>query len=489
MSVSLAKPAPIADLRHPAKNFIALFLSQVFGMTSGLIFGFVAARLLGAGGFGDYALINAFLSYSLVLTEFGLSPFLVREMSQRPADRISILASGLLLRLTLATLSFTGIVLVGFWLHLSWLLLGCLALAGLGTLLYAWNSSLTDLLTAHERLRWAAYLDMFCQIVFLAIVITLLWKSSNILSIFVALFLANSVRALALGFFARKDIRQIRWKNAQLSSCRGLLKEAFIFGLLGFMGMLYFKIDILVLYAFRPGNAVGWYEGAYRFLEAAMVLSSSLMTALFPMLSRMGSVPESSHELHQTFLRATKFLIVSGLFSALAISCIATPLVRFCYGATFLPAVPLVPVLMAALVLVQINAPNSRLLLALGNQKQMLGLFSIALGVNVLLDFALIPRWGAYGAAFATVLSEMACLTLLYPAVVSRAGSLPWASLLGKPLACSGAFLAFWFLLGGISPWASLLAGSIAFLACFAALRVFDPTDLKILRQAFGSTP
>ena len=67
----------------PARNFLVLFLSQGVGKFAGLIFGFVAARWLGSAGFGNYAVVSAFLSYFMVLTDFGLSPLLVREMSQK----------------------------------------------------------------------------------------------------------------------------------------------------------------------------------------------------------------------------------------------------------------------------------------------------------------------------------------------------------------------------------------------------------------------
>ncbi len=482
----MALSASFEDLRSPARNFVAHFLSQAFGKVSGLIFGFVAARLLGSSGFGDYAFLNAFLSYALVITDFGLSPFLVREMSQRPEHRISIFASGLSLRFALALLSFAGLLLIGFVSHLSPAFFTCLFLAGSCALLYAWNSSLTDLLTSHERLRKAALVDVICQIIFLAIVMALLWKTSSIVSVFIALFLANAARAAILGFLARSDIRNMRRQDASIPACHSLLKEALPFGLLGFLGTLYFKMDILILYGFHPGSAVGWYEGAYRFLEAAMVLSSSLMTALFPMLSRLGKDSETSGDLHQAFLRSTKFLIVSGLFCALAVSSIAAPLVRFCYGPAFAPTIPLVPVLMTALVFFQINAPNSRLLLALGEQKRVVGLTCIALAFNILLNLALIPRWGAYGAAVATLLSEIAGLALFYAAVASRVGTLPWVSLLVKPMLCASAFLVCWLLLAAISVWLSFVIGSMAFLACFFALRIFDATDLKILKHAMG---
>ncbi len=430
----------------PARNFLVLFLSQGVGKFVGLLFGFVAARWLGSAGFGNHALLSPFLSYFMVLADFGLSPLLVREMSQKPAARYHVLVSGLGLRLSLAAISFVAMIAIAGLLHWPPLFLKCLLVGGLGTFLYAWNSTLTDFLTSQEKLRFAATLDMVCQAVFLTLVITLLWRETSIVSIFIALVAANALRAIVLWRLAGKEIGEIRWHTRDIGPAKHMLGEVFTFALLGLMGTMYFKIDILLLYAFKPSAVVGWYEGAYRFLEALMVLNVSMMTALFPALSRMGDNPKQSQQLHETYVRATRFLLVSGLACAATVSWLAGPLIRLCYGADFSHAAPLVPVLMLALVLIHLNAPLGRILIALGRQRQVVKLSFITVGANIVLNLLFIPRWGAYGAAITTALSEILSFAIFYPLVSALAGPLPWKT---------------------------LLTG-------------FDQTDLQILRKAFA---
>ncbi len=414
----------------PARNFLVLFLSQGFGKVVGLVFGFAAARLLGSAGFGNYAMLSALLSYFMVLTEFGLSPLLVREMSGKPHERRRLLFSGLMLRMTLALISFVLLCAIGWNLHWPALFLRCLLVGGAGTLLYAWNSTMTDFLTSADKLRFAAALDAICQGLFLAIVLPLLWSTHNILAIFVALLTANLARGIVLGFLVRREIGAFRLSDIDVAHCWGMSRDVLTFALLALLGTVYFKIDVLILYAYHPGSAVGWYEGAYRFLEALMVLNVSMMVALFPSLSRMGADANRLPELKETTVRALRFLIFSGLGCALLVSAIAKPLTRFCYGAYFAPSSGLVPVLMLALLLIHLNAPFGRILYVLGKQKMVLKFSLLTVSANIVLNFLLIPRWGAYGAAWTTVLSEIIGFAIFYPLVRSFLGPLPWKTVL-----------------------------------------------------------
>ncbi len=414
----------------PVRNFLVLFFSQGFGKVVGLLFGFAAARLLGSAGFGNYAMLSAVLSYFMVLTDLGLSPLLVREMSAKPQERHRLLFSGLALRMALALISFVLLCAIGWILHWPALFLQCLLVGGAGTLLYAWNNTMTDFLTSTEKLRFAAALDVICQGLFLAVVVFLLWLTHSILAIFVALFAANFARGIVLGFLVRKEIGSFRYSDLDIAHCWSMSREVLTFALLGLLSLVYFKSDVLILYAFHPGSVVGWYEGAYRFLETLMVLNMSLMVALFPSLSRMGADVNRLSELKETTVRALRFLILSGLGCALFVSAIAKPLTRFCYGVNFGPSAGLVPILMVALLLIHLNAPFGRILFALGKQKMVLKFMFLTVGANIVLNFLLIPRWGATGAACTTVLSEIISFAIFYPIVRSFLGPLPWKKVL-----------------------------------------------------------
>ncbi len=466
-------------------NFLVLFFSQGFGKLTGLIFGFAAARLLGSAGFGDYAALNAFLCYALIVTDFGLSSLLVREMSQQTGQRPQILASGLVLRFALSGAAFLCILAAGILLHVSWLFFFCLLMGGLGAILYAWNSTLTDLLVSREKLRNAALLDMACQIIFLGSVVLLLFATRSILGIFISLLAANGVRALVLSALCRPEIKAIRWSQWDKASCGNLLKQAYYFGLLGVMGMLYLKINILLLYTFHPGSPVGWFEGAFRLLEAAMIFPVSMMTALYPLFSRLAGSPSSSIHLHQIFVRTTKFLFWGGLFFALFIGCAAKPLILFCYGREFLRAVPIVSILMAGLVLLHITAPFSRILLAAGHHKKVVQLYVPVLAGTILLNLLLIPPWGIYGAAAAVVISEAVCIAFFYPAAAKHAGPLPWKEIASKPLICAALFALTYLVFHG-SPWLALGTASAAFFLGTVLCRIFDTEDIAVIREAFA---
>src|SRR5205085_1276507 len=62
----------------------------------------------------------------------------------------------------------------------------------------------------------------------------------------------------------------------------------------------------------------------------------------------------------------------------------------------------------------------------------------VSLAVNVVLAGALVPRWGAEGAAAATLATEVAALALILAAAWGRVGGLLWRPS-GRGLACGSA--------------------------------------------------
>jgi O-antigen/teichoic acid export membrane protein len=124
-------------------------------------------------------------------------------------------------------------------------------------------------------------------------------------------------------------------------------------------------------------------------------------------------------------------------------------------------------------------------LVALGRQAFVSAAWVCCLVLNVLLDVALVPRYGAAGAGAGMLVSYAAMSLLLVVAVSRGLGAARVAAAVPGPLAALGALLAVVHVLRGatlLDHAFAALCGTVVFAACVFATRGLRISELKRVR-------
>jgi len=106
--------------------------------------------------------------------------------------------------------------------------------------------------------------------------------------------------------------------------------------------------------------------------------------------------------------KAVKYMALLLFPGAVGLSMASRPLVDFISGPQFHHAATMLPVLALAYVLIGLSNPLYQLVFLQRGGKAFLYLYTICLGINVLLNIYLIPGYGGRGAAGATLVSIVA---------------------------------------------------------------------------------
>jgi O-antigen/teichoic acid export membrane protein len=170
----------------------------------------------------------------------------------------------------------------------------------------------------------------------------------------------------------------------------------------GLFSMLYFKVDTLFLRSMAGDAELGAYAAAFKIFEGVMILPSILLSVTFPQLARAHANPPVQRRLEQ---RLGALLLGMGLLIGAMCLVGAPALVRAFFFARSLPSLR---ILAAGIPLLFLNYGLTHFLVArdLGRMAQWFAVTMLA--VNVILDVVLIPRAGGPGAAWATVVTEIA---------------------------------------------------------------------------------
>jgi O-antigen/teichoic acid export membrane protein len=184
-----------------------------------------------------------------------------------------------------------------------------------------------------------------------------------------------------------------------------LMRKAVPFAVAGIFVGVYYRIDVLILSAFTTDQIVGWYDAAYNFVWALKLLPASLAIVLLPMLSKMYLTDgERTLKIYRKIIRYISLAAVPIIFFVFTW---AETLTMLLFGPDYRESGLVLRWLVWAAALMFINAQQGTILVAIGREKQLLLATAVGAISSVTLNLILIPRFSLYGAATATILSEL----------------------------------------------------------------------------------
>lgn len=189
-------------------------------------------------------------------------------------------------------------------------------------------------------------------------------------------------------------------------------QATFLFFLLSAATSVYLNLDVVML-GFMKGDAeVGYYNAGIKVKTVLVTCVTSLGTVLLPRLSYYVQ-KEEIEAFRRMVSKAFSFVFVTATGVMVYFMIFAEESILFLAGKAFLPAVSPMLILMPTVLLIGLsNITGIQILTPLGDEKKVV--YSVAAGavLDFALNLALIPGFGAAGAAFSTMLAEAVVLAV-----------------------------------------------------------------------------
>jgi O-antigen/teichoic acid export membrane protein len=401
----LTLPQQETERDPAARGSALLFWAQLAGNSGLFVALVVVTRALGPSGRGTIAFITVAAILLARIARLGVSEATTVFTAQRPAARPALLTN---LVVSVGTSAAIGACLVCGALALMPASvrpggIGTveLVLLGLGALASAFADAGYTFLLGCSRFRLHAFTTAVTAWLYVALVLAI--DGSAGLTIASAALAWIAVQGLKGVFMLAVSIRDVG-----LGAPDGpLLGEAIRFGLRAWLGSLSDALnDRLdqIIAAFIASQAVlGFYAVAVNASEILLYLPGAAATAVLPVAAR-------SHpgERVDRVLRAFRSVMLVSLGSVAIGALLGPLLVPFVFGDRFSESVtPFLLLLPAALGYVAMSIFSSALVASGTPGRSSLGPL-VSLGLATTLDFVLIPRYGASGAAAAASIGYLA---------------------------------------------------------------------------------
>jgi O-antigen/teichoic acid export membrane protein len=395
--------APQANLgTRVFQNTAAQLIGRVFGIGFSAVTSILLARYLGKERLGEYGAIYAYLALYGFLASFCLEQILAREISLRRAEGAEIFRTATLTALgfSIAGALMAPLVapLFGFSGTLRWLI----AVAAIDLLILPPLRFSGIIFQVEMRLWYSVVIGLIRQAMWLAAVVLLAFRNAAFYEVIIARTIVGILEAVIVVWNVKR-VRLVQGKARFIAGeARMMVKEGFPLVLTTLAVAIYHRIDQVMLHKMSGDLVLGPYVIAVQLTELFSALPVALMTSMFPALAQVAK----DNQRFERYLGETyRFLLVVVFAACTLVTPLAAPAVELFYGKQFSPTASLLIVLVWSEVPVFFGVVLANALIAKGMQKYTpYGAIAGAF-MNTVLNLFLIPRYGALGASWATVIS------------------------------------------------------------------------------------
>lgn len=392
------------------KSSSYLILAQGFVKVISFIYTLYLAKVLGVSEFGLFIVALSYFSLVSSISDLGISRFLIKETAREKVNLSSLISNILLLRLIITAIFIGAFILlmVNFDQDINRANLSLIAI--LAIIPQAIGLTFDNIFIAFQKLSVSAIALIITTTSTVILGVFLISLGFGAMGAVMSLLLGQIFYSLFLLFFAAKKGIKFNIK-LEKKVLKQVLKESLPYGLLATLGILYFRIDVILLSYLKGSYDAGIYGAAYKFLEALVFIPSTISLALFPVLVKL-------HEVNQNEIKKVIFniLIVMGgigIFATIGFIFIL-PFILGILLPDYSGSITTIKILSLALPFMFIHVPLSQVLLSSDKYLKPLIIISfLPVTLNIILNWSFIPQYGYLAAAWVTVISDIFSLGML----------------------------------------------------------------------------
>ena len=387
-------------------------LERVILLLTNLGVSIAVARYLGPAEFGIFQYALAFVALFGFLPYLGLDSLVTKRLVEEPGARNEIIGTTLILRLGSGAIAAVLAISISLALVTGAQNQLMIAIIAIGMI---FDATLSFDLYFQSRLqsRYVAIARTVGVVVGAIIKLGCIVLRLPVEAFAAATLAQQIIQATTLTTAFRRygfSLKLLTWANAR---ARSLLSDSWPLMLSSLGGVIFLKIDQVMLKEIAGDVETGIYAVAARLSEIWWFLPTIVGLSLYPLLVKARQHSESRYALVQQ--GGYDLMFWMGATIALVVSIVAGPAIVTLYGNEYARAADILVIHIWTSPIMFMGAIASRWLVLENLQMIVLSRSIVGAAVNVALNLLLIPKYGAIGAALATVfsysfLTYVACL-------------------------------------------------------------------------------
>jgi len=372
------------------------------------------ARSLGSLGFGKLTFAISFTSLFIILSDLGIATLAVREVARDKEGGPEYIGKTATLKFFLSIFTFLIIIISLRIMNVppdtrivAYLIGACIIFENMG-------GFFGTVFQAYEDMKYITINEIIEKVFLLSMSFIMLRQGFSLISIAFLYFFSGIIFFLLnMGFVYWKFLRPRYQIDTRF--WRKILKEALPLVIVALISMVYYHLDIVMLGKMKGEEVAGWYGVSYHLFFALATIPGAFLSAVFPVMSRF--FKESNELLRETYQKSFKLIVGAGIPVSVGSFLLSEKIILFFFGPQYQNSILALKILSFLIVFSYINGLAGYFLTSIDRQALTAKILAFTVGINILLNIILIPRYSYIGAASATAVSEILFFFLFFLSV------------------------------------------------------------------------
>ena len=401
-------------LKAVLRNSSYLLLAQVFTKILSFFYAFYLAKQLGVVEFGNYSVALSYFSVLSSVVDLGISRFMIREVSKDQSRFIALFINSLVIRIVFAIGLVFAFGLILFITDPDKTRTYLSLIAAFTVIPQVVGLTLDAALIVKNRFKYSAGGILILNLSTILLGIWLVNKGVGAVGALIAIVTGHVLFMLGNLFFlllSTKDLHDL-FSHIRRDTLKVILKGSLLYGVMSMLGLIYFKVDTLLLSYLKGNYDAGVYSAAYRFLEGIVFIPAAFETAFFPVMSRINVLGKFNFAL---YLKSIGLLGLLSIPFVISFWYLVPWMILNFLPSGYLPSITVIGILALAVPFIFALAAQGAVLLS--NEKNLRLLFGVSLFNligNIIGNLIFIPQYGVYAAAWMTVISQFLAFVIYF---------------------------------------------------------------------------
>ena len=377
--------------------------AEIIGRIISLITFSYLARVLSPDGFGVIGFATAFVSYFVLIVNYGFETYGIREIAKSPINRHKLVDSILTIRIITSIGVFIVLLICTIVLKKDFITKIAILLSGIN--LFATAFSLNWYFHGIQKMGYSSVSQILASIFSLILVFLLVKDKADVLLSIAITGLSAIVNSLMLIISYNKSFGRFSFQLDK-NFIKKIIPDSTPLALSSIMIAIYYNFDMIMLGFMKSDYEVGIYNAAVKIFLIGNVSYILIMKSFFPTFAEIGF--SFTNKFYRNFRKYFFSMISVGVFTTIILYLLSSQLIHILFGRMYDSSVYPLKILAMNSALVCINIIFGNPLLAWGKQNIYLIIVGIGATTNILMNLILIQHFSYLGAALATLISETA---------------------------------------------------------------------------------
>ncbi|HRH26073.1 MAG TPA: flippase [Candidatus Paceibacterota bacterium] len=392
-----------AGFKKYFNNTSWLFIGRLTNMVVGFIATTYVIRTLGPESYGTVSYILSFAGLGSVLANLGIDQILSRELLVQKENRGTLLGTAFIIKTTGAVVSTLLLITTSIAIDNSAFLTLLIAFMSFSYFFSAFGVFNT-LFQVDVRSKYPSLLSIWVVLILSVLKIIVVFSGLPIEFIIGVFFIEPILYAVGLVFlYVKHYSRHIYKLSFDMNIAKIFIKESWPLILSSAFIVIYSRIDQVMLKNMVNETSVGFYDSAVRIAELWYFIPGILGSALFPAMVNAHLTDTSIYTLRMKRLYFLLWWL--GIAISASVFVLAPFIIHTLYGPAYDMSILVLRIYVCATIPIFLAMIIQQHLVTKGLTRVTFFMTFLGMVANIVLNIFLIPRYGIYGAAVATLVS------------------------------------------------------------------------------------